>query len=432
MSSVNLGNESEYVEFKASTAQTTSAIESIVAMLNKHGKAKVYFGVDDNGEVIGQNIGNKTIRDLSESITSEIKPSIIPTIAFQEYDGKIVIVVFAEGNNKPYSANGNYRIRSGCTNKKIEPELLRELVFSNSSEQITIIPSFNQELTFSQLKQLYILNGLTIDNDTFEKNTGLLCENGKYNILADILSDNNDISIKVVRFKGKDKSEMIVRNEYGYKCLLLSMQKALDYVETFNETKVELSGKLNREECQRFSPECLREAWVNACLHTKWSKLIPPAIYIYSDRIEIISTGGLPIDYSVDDFYLGISCPINKQLQKIMGQLKIIEGTGHGVPEIINKYGKKAFRITENNIIVTLPFNFSFETRFNDRLNLSLSTSHQKVLNAIKNHPISKITEISNVTGLSEPRVSQIIRDLKMLNLIKRTGANKNGYYEIL
>ena len=61
---MNFGKESEYIEFKLSTSQTSRALEALAAMLNKHGKGKVYFGVNDDGEIIGQKISNKTIKDL--------------------------------------------------------------------------------------------------------------------------------------------------------------------------------------------------------------------------------------------------------------------------------------------------------------------------------------------------------------------------------
>ena len=426
---MNLGKETEFVEFKESTSQTSRALEALVAMLNKHGNGKVYFGVKDNGEIVGQLIGNKTIKDLSEAITTRIKPSIVPTIKFELLDKKSVIVVEAKGNNKPYSADGNYLIRSGSENKKIEPEQLKELVFTNSTELITQIESFNQELTFNQLKQLYIAKNLSFSNKTFEKNIGLLSNNGKYNELANILSDNNDISIKVVRFSGYDKSEMTMRNEYGYKCLLVAMQQALDYVNSLNETKVVLNDNLARKELKLFDPICLREAWVNACLHCKWAKMIPPAIYIYDNRLEIISTGGLPIDYSIEDFYIGISHPINRQLQKIMGQLGIVEQTGHGVPEIVKKYGKEAFNITENHIVVTLKFPFNMTNKQSDISSLTLS--QKKVLLAISNQPTITVNELSKIVDLGNSRINTIIKELKNLGKIKRIGSNKNGYWEV-
>ena len=37
--------------------------------------------------------------------------------------------------------------------------------------------------------------------------------------------------------------------------------------------------------------------------------------------------------------------------------LHISEKTGRGIPTIVNKYGKESIKVSENNIIVTIPFN---------------------------------------------------------------------------
>lgn len=424
---MNLGKESEYIEFKKSTAQLPRALESICAMLNKHGKGKIYFGVLDDGEVCGFDLGNKTMKDISSQIAEKIKPQIVPTITFEMYDDKEIICVSFAGDQKPYCVSGTYYIRSGCENKKLEPEELKDLIFTNSIEMISEMESRNQELTFHQLKSLYLDKGIRFEDTTLLNNLGLYTKNKKYNYLAELLSDNNDLSIKVVRFSGVDKSNMLSRNEYGYKNLFLAMEQALNYAISFNETKVELGGQLERKEIKLFEENCLREAWVNACLHNKWSKNIPPAIYIFDDRIEIVSTGGLPIDFSLDEFYAGISRPINKQLQKIMGQLGYVEQTGHGVPEIIKNYGKEAFDIGDNHITVIIKFKFDPSNR--TIIDEGLSSTEKSVLEMIKIYPSKTKKELANVLKLSESRISEIINILKSRNLIARCGANKNGYW---
>lgn len=426
---MNLGYETEFIEFKISTSQTSRALESIVAMLNKHHKAIIYFGVEDNGEVVGQDIGNKTIKDLSNAITTRIKPQVIPTIKFEVYEEKTVICVECEGSNTPYSADGNYLIRSGCENKKIEPDLLRELVFSNTKDSIVSIESFNQELKFTQIKQLYRDHNIKFEDLTFEKNMGFFTKDNKYNELASLLSDVNDVSIKVVRFEGEDKTKIISRDEYGYRCLIVAMLRALEAVNLFNETRVELDGSAFRKEKRLFEESSLREAWVNACLHTNWAKMIPPAIYIYSNRIEVVSTGGLPLDYPIEDFYMGISHPVNIKLQQIMGQLELVEQTGHGVPEIIKHYGKEAFSITDNHVVVTLKFAFNSPKLINRYENLNVS--QKNILQIISDYPTYKTNEIAKKANLSISSINTILKELKMLGKIERIGANKNGYWEI-
>ena len=425
---MQINRETEHVEFKESLSQLSRGLESLAAMLNKHGSGTVLFGISDSGEVVGLDIGNKTMKDISRAVAERIKPAVLPHISEELYGDRTVIRLEASGTNTPYSADGNYYIRSGNENRKIDPDIMRLLIFKNAGDSITEIESGNQSPTFTQLWQLYVLHDYTLNKETFAKNTGLLTKNGRYNLLAELLSDSNDFSIKVVRFKGTDKSEIMSRNEFGYKCLLLAFQSALDFTLSFNETRVDMSG-IVRKETGLFDESSLREAWVNACRHTRWDRMIPPAIYIFDDRIEIISTGGLPVDFSEEDFFNGISHPINRQLQKIMGQLGLVEQTGHGVPEIIKHYGREAFTITPNNLNVTLCFPFRLTRGRNDYSHLSASET--AVLRAIGDRPSITIGELSRVTGLGTSRISTIIRQLKETGRIVRVGSNKSGWWEV-
>lgn len=46
---MNIGKESETLEFKKSTAELDKAICNIASMLNKHGHEALYFGVSPDG-----------------------------------------------------------------------------------------------------------------------------------------------------------------------------------------------------------------------------------------------------------------------------------------------------------------------------------------------------------------------------------------------
>jgi ATP-dependent DNA helicase RecG len=56
--------ETETLELKKSTSELKEAIISIAAILNKHRKGELYFGIRNDGSVIGQDIGEQTIRDV--------------------------------------------------------------------------------------------------------------------------------------------------------------------------------------------------------------------------------------------------------------------------------------------------------------------------------------------------------------------------------
>ena len=429
---MNIGAETELVEFKKTTGELKEGIISLASMLNKNGKGVLYFGVRNDGEVIGQQIGDRTMREISQGIANAIKPQIIPTIIMELCDDKNVIKVTVSGDEKPYSAYGKYYMRSADEDREISPKQLRSLMLS-ISDSIVNIEANNQELTFEQLKTLYAGKDLTIRESTFKQNMNLLTREGTYNLMAGILADTNSYSIKVAVFRGTDKTELVRRNEYGYKCMLIAVKQVLDYMEALNDTIVNVGGSI-RKESKLFDFPCFREAWLNACLHNRWSRQTPPAVYVFDDRIEIISVGGLPEGLSLEEFYEGKSKPVNLELQQIMVQLDYIEQTGHGVPLIVSRYGKEVFDITENFITVTIPLNKYREiNRSLQRLGHRLIDDiDEKILILMRENSDINLSEISRQIGLGTTAITKRIRGLKEKGIVERNGSKKNGKWVVL
>lgn len=419
---MNFGMETELVEFKKTTGELKEGIVSLASMLNKNGKGVLYFGVRNDGEVIGQQIGDRTMREISQGIANAIKPQIIPTISMELCDDKNVIKVTAVGDERPYSAYGKYYMRSADEDREITPQQLRSLMLS-VSDSIVNIEANNQELTFDQLKTLYAGSNLTLRENTFKQNLNLLTRDGTYNLMAGILADTNSYSIKVAVFRGTDKTDLIKRNEYGYKCMLVAVKQVLDYMEALNDTAVDVGGSL-RKESKLFDFSCFREAWLNACLHNRWSRQTPPAVYMFDDRIEIISVGGLPDGLTVEEFYEGKSKPVNLELQQIMVQLDYIEQTGHGVPLIVSRYGKEVFDITENFITVTIPLDKNRAVK-----NQLLDENDKKILALMKGNSSITVSEISRQIGLGTTTITKHICRLREQGTIERTGSKKNGQW---
>lgn len=73
-----LNGESETLEFKKTTGQRTEAAKTVCALLNGLGGI-IIFGVSDKGEVIGQQVTNKTLEDLALELR-RIEPSVFPEI----------------------------------------------------------------------------------------------------------------------------------------------------------------------------------------------------------------------------------------------------------------------------------------------------------------------------------------------------------------
>ncbi len=428
---MNLGMESEVLEFKKSTSELEKGVISIASMLNKNGYGTLYFGVKNDGTIIGQkDLNENTLRDVSRKIAEGIEPQIIPTISLELIGELKLIKVEFRGKEQPYSAFGIYYCRSFDEDKKMNLSELKALINKDGEpDRTTYTESDNQDLTFETIKNLYFNHGLTVNDKTFLKNLGFYTADGKYNVLAQLMSDHNETSIKVTTFAGTDKSVILKMNEYGGKCLIISTLNVLDYVESIKETKVKITGKERIEE-DTFDFECFREAWLNAVVHNRWVNSAPPAVYIYSDKIEIVSDGGLPTSLSIKDYFEGISKPVNEKMLRIFKDLDLIERTGHGVPKIVEKYGKDIFKISKNTVRIFIPLDKKLLENLDDSI-IDLNENEIKVLRLLEENPKYNVKEIIEITKLSKPYIRKIYKNLKEKGYIERIGSNKTGYWKV-
>lgn len=62
-----------------------------------------------------------------------------------------------------------------------------------------------QDLTFSKLFGYYGSKGIVLSEKTLVKNLGLKNEDGEFNMMAQLLSDDSHIPLRVSIFEGKTK-----------------------------------------------------------------------------------------------------------------------------------------------------------------------------------------------------------------------------------
>ena len=412
---MNLGIEDEFTEFKESLAQLDKGLKSVTAMLNKHGEANVYFGVSDNGDVIGMDIGKDTLMNIRNRIRDRVEPRIYADIKdYTDDNGKKYIKVSAKG-----------------TDEQASNDILRKMLASSDADIIRQKVAPTQKLTFRSF--FAILSGLGIhpkDSEEFYSNYGLLNRENEYNINAYLMSDENDVSIKVVVFEGDNKSVMSKRTEYGKKCLLMSISEVLEYFSSINSTHVDVSGS-QRKEQTLFDFPSLREAWINACLHNDWNEGIAPSVYMFDDRIEIVSYGGLPYSLSKEGFFNGTSVPVNKSLLLIFMASKYAEQSGHGVPTIVEKYGREVFSFDDGMIKVSIPLAYDREevTERKNRVSLrkGLTKNQEQVLDYLKNNPMATLQEAASGCELSLGGVKKICSKLQEIGVLGREGSKRDG-----
>ena len=275
---------------------------------------------------------------------------------------RVVVMVVPAASKIPTGFDGNRYLRIGSSkvnlNKYPERESYLFYVLRVGLPTMCNTESEYQELTFDKLFVYYAAKGVMLNKSNFKKNLGLLTEGGKYNLLAQLISDDSHIPIRFAIFKGTDKaSTMYSVREFGNTCLLFSLDKVLEYGEVLNVPQADERGrKVERKEVMLFNEEAFREAIINAFVHNQWTTGNAPMITVFSDRIEILSRGTIPPGQTLEGFFAGESVPVNQRLSDMFLQLHISERTGRGVPKITEIYGKQTYEFRENSIVVSIPF----------------------------------------------------------------------------
>ena len=212
---------------------------------------------------------------------------------------------------------------------------------------------------------------------------------------------------------------------------MYSMDKILEYGDAINIIQADERNIISeRRDVPLFDYEAFHEAILNAFIHNEWLTLNAPQISIFTDRIEILSHGGLAIDQDEKGFYSGASLPVNDVLASIFLQLRISERSGRGAPKIVGRYGKDSIKIEKNRITVTIPFEKIEVNKF--IVSNKVNGTREKIISATRNNPNVTINQLMVITGLSEPGVKKNLKQLKDAGIIARIGANKNGYWEVL
>lgn len=293
-----------------------------------------------------------------------VAPAIFCRFDEENVEGhRIVVLTIPAARVVPTSYKDERYIRIGSSKENIKKHPEREAalfrVLNFGPPDLLNTESRFSELSFDQLFLYYDMKGIKLNRKTFKTNLELLTKDGKYNMLAQLLSDDPHIPIRFAVFNGKDKtSTMYAVREYGNMCLLMSLDKVLDFGDTLNVPQAdERERKVERKEVMLFSKQAFTEAVINAFAHNHWVNGDSPMFTAYEDRIEIVSLGTLPPGQTKEGFFSGVSVPVNKKLSEILLQLHISEKSGRGVPRIVKEYGQGAFDFKDNAIAVTIPFN---------------------------------------------------------------------------
>lgn len=449
-------DEQEWFEFKENWFQAEELGEYVSAISNAaafHYKEMGYFvwGVnDDTHEIVGTKF-NQYCDHNKEPYQNYLARNLSPSINFSfeeiEINGKRVVVLLIPPAEEIPTAFKEIRyIRIGSSKNNIKKYPKREIqlfkILDGRVETIETLPAKYQDLTFHKLFGYYGSKGIVLKEETFEKNLKLKNKTGEYNMLAQLLSDDSHIPLRVSIFEGETKaSPLFSVREFGNNCLLYSLDALLQYGDVLNIIQADEENRIvERKEVPLFDNSAFREAIINAVLHNYWVSGNEPMISVFSNRIEILSRGTLAPAQTMEGFFLGESIPVNEKLSEIFLQLHISEKSGRGIPTIVEIYGKDAITFRENSIVVTIPFNRLHKLgekvgKKVGEINIDrpvLNARRQTILIEMKQNPYISKKELAVKLGVSETAIDNNIAFLRKNRFLERIGKTKGGYWKVL
>lgn len=351
--------EDSYTEFKATLEHPDRIAAEIVALANAEG-GKIFFGVDDRGNIVGLTDPQKAERTLINICRQNCIPAVHPLIELVEVNGKIVLVLEVRGPDRPYKTNkGVYHIRVGSTKREAtQRELMR--IFQRAGaiyyEEQPVLGTGLDDLDLPFFESYYQkqFEGTLEESDValpvLLKNMKLLAEQDGTLLLtvAGLLLFGKDpqrylpyTRLSAVRFAGTEISEqMDDRKEITGK-----LSDIIDQAQSFIRRNTRVAARIEgfkREDLPQYDEIALREAVVNAVAHRDYSITGSQVrLFIFDDRLEVRSPGRLPNTVTLENIKVGVHAERNPRLCTVLTHLGYMSDIGTGIPRLIIRLTKK-------------------------------------------------------------------------------------------
>lgn len=293
--------EGSMLEYKESLSSALS--RELVAFANTAG-GKILLGVRDDGSVRG--IGDTNdIRARIQDIARNCDPPVKFLITHID---NVTVITVLESSEKPVQCSDGFFWRQGAVTQKLTREEIR--TFFQKEGAIRFDLSISSKFKYPQdfdadkfttwLSQSGISpNGnredILVNIEAAERTGGkLLFRNAGILFFAkDPRRFFNQAYITCILFQGTTNVRILDRKDFAGGAVA-DIEDSLRFIERNTRLSYRIEG-LKREEIPEYPMASLREAITNAVMHRDW--FIEGAnvfVQIFSDRIEIISPGGLP------------------------------------------------------------------------------------------------------------------------------------------
>ncbi len=341
--------ENSYVQFKADFKSPNQLAAEIVAFANSNG-GTILVGVNDDGGITGLNAMD--IRRLNQLISNTasqlVHPPVNPITEQFRFDEEMVMVInIPAGISKPYMDNqGIIWVKSGSDKRKVTAREELQRMFQSEglvyADEVPVPNSSIKELDEFLFRNYYetryeetieesalplerLLENLNLYHQTQLNLTGLLLFGKNPQMRKPVFM------VKAVVWPGNDidlehylESQDITGN------LKNIFEQSLAFI-TRNLRRLQQGQGVNSLGKLEIPKMVIEEMLVNALMHRNYFISAPIRIFIFDNRIEIISPGHLTNNLTINNIKNGISNIRNPILVSHAIHLLPYRGLGSGI-----------------------------------------------------------------------------------------------------
>jgi ATP-dependent DNA helicase RecG len=321
-----MAGEDSARQFKADIRNAESLASELAAFANSEG-GTLYIGVGDDGSLPG--LAPDDVRRINQLVGNAAGQLVRSPLAVRTENvllasGKVVIVLTVpKGLDKPYfDKNGVIWLKAGADKRRVNSkEELRRLFQISEQFHADELPTKAgvdklDKLRFRDFLQHYHKRDFPDSPDELLRllrNLNLATDDGRLNLAGALLFAEHpeliapQYVVKAIRYPGNEihSTDYVDTEDFDG-----PLQKIFENAFAFimrNLHKVQAGQGVNAPGAPEIPPSAFEELLVNALVHRDYLVNAPIRIFIYDNRIEIISPGHLPNNLTVEKIKAGNS-----------------------------------------------------------------------------------------------------------------------------
>lgn len=465
---IALGEDSSR-QFKADIRNAESLASEMAAMANADGGA-IFLGVADDGSTPGLSVADVSrINQLISNAASNLirSPLKVTTRNVGLPNGRIMIVLSVpKGLSKPYfDKNGVIWLKTGSDKRRINSreELQRLFQFSDQfhADEMPVKAGLDRldRLRFRDFLRAY--HNLDIPDSPDEltrllQNMNLACEDGRLNLAGALLFAERpewikpQFVVKAIRYPG---NKIHADSYLDTEDFAGPMRRVFDDTLAFimrNLHKVQAGRSVNSPGLPEIPVGVFEELLVNALVHRDYFVSAPIRLFIFDNRIEIISPGHLPNNLTIEKIRSGNSNIRNPVLVSYVAKgLLPYHGLGSGIKRSVEMWPDIEFIDDRDGCLFTarVQRKLTFDVREQPAAEYDSSVkkfgnkpvqkirekssvkTRQALLQMLERNPELTIPELADELNLTTRAIEKQLALLKKKGELERVGSRRKGYW---